>query len=392
MQKNKVLFAVHQLNYGGVQKAAITALNAIDYTKNDVTLYVRKDRLQLLPEVNRNVSRIIINEDRTRYYRKPYLACLSVCQYIAKLFGNKQWEGVLQEKIAYRLTTAQMAYEKSHYFPDEEEYDVAVAYISGYTAKFIAKYVKAKKKAMFYHASTDEHHDLHEAIMPSFDRIVGVNENVQNILKELYPANADRMTYIENYVDAYEIRRKSTVFAVDRPLDKTILCSCGRFAPVKGFDLAVEAAKLLKERGIRFLWYFVGDGPERAKLEQRIAEYGLHDEIRITGMQDNPYPYIGCCDIYVQPSYEEAYGLTIAEAQILGKPVVTTSTVGGKFLVKQEENGLIAAINAENLAEKISVMLCDSALRSKISAYLDKVDYEEKLDQYKKAWKSLLED
>ena len=43
--KKKVLIAVHQLNLGGVQKALISALNAIDYSKNDVTLYIRKNRI-----------------------------------------------------------------------------------------------------------------------------------------------------------------------------------------------------------------------------------------------------------------------------------------------------------------------------------------------------------
>lgn len=392
MEKTKVLFAVHQLNYGGVQKSAITALNAIDYSKNDVTLYVRKNRLQLLPEVNRNVSRIIVNEDPTRYYRKPYLAWLSLCQYMARLVKNRRWDDALQKKIIAYLTEAQMNYEKEHYFPETEEYDVAVSYISGYTAKFVAKCVNAKKKIMFYHASTDENHELHEEIMPRFDEIVGVNGNVRNILKGLYPAAADRMTYIDNYVDAEEIRKKSLLFTADKPEDRMVLCSCGRFAPVKGFDLAVNAAKLLKERGICFLWYFVGDGPERVKLERMIAEYGLEDRIRITGMQDNPYPYLGCCDVYVQPSYEESYGLTIAEAQILGKPVVTTDTVGGKFLVKHEESGLIAEISVDDLAEKIARILDDGDLRQRITDSLQKIDYTADFLRYRSEWQNLLEE
>ncbi|MBQ2724516.1 MAG: glycosyltransferase [Clostridia bacterium] len=392
MKKTKVLFAVHQLNYGGVQKSAITALNAIDYSGNDVTLYVRKNRLQLLPEVNRNVSRIIVNEDPTRYYRIPYLAWLSVCQYMARLVKNRRWDDALQKKIVTYLTEAQMNYEKEHYFPDTEEYDIAVSYISGYTAEFVARCVNAKRKIMFYHASTDENHDLHEEIMPCFDRIVGVNENVRNILRELYPSVSNRMTYIDNYVDAEEIRRKSLLFTPDRPEDRAVLCSCGRFAPVKGFDLAVRAAKLLKEKGIRFLWYFVGDGPERVNLEQMISEYGLEDCIRITGMQDNPYPYLGCCDVYVQPSYEEAYGLTIAEAQILGKPVVTTATVGGKFLIENEATGLISDIGADDLADQIIRMLSEEDLRQRIADSLQKIDYTADFLRYQSDWKRLLEE
>ena len=42
MGKRKVLIVVHQLNLGGVQKAVLSALDAIDYSQNDVTLYIRK--------------------------------------------------------------------------------------------------------------------------------------------------------------------------------------------------------------------------------------------------------------------------------------------------------------------------------------------------------------
>ena len=62
MQKKKILFVIHQLNYGGVQKALLSALNAVDYSENEVTLYVRKNHVDLLDNVNSNVSKIIINQ------------------------------------------------------------------------------------------------------------------------------------------------------------------------------------------------------------------------------------------------------------------------------------------------------------------------------------------
>ena len=82
-------------------------------------------------------------------------------------------------------------------------------------------------------------------------------------------------------------------------------------------EILKDLQLIVKEKNIDFGWYFVGDGPERTKLENKITEYGLMNNIIITGMQENPYSYIGACDIYVQPSYEESFGLTIKEAQIL---------------------------------------------------------------------------
>ena len=56
--------------------------------------------------------------------------------------------------------------------------------------------------------------------------------------------------------------------------------------------MAVEAANILKNNSVDFTWYFVGDGPERGNLEHKIAECGLENNIIITGMQKNPYPYM----------------------------------------------------------------------------------------------------
>lgn len=388
--KKKVLFVVHQMNYGGVQKALIPALNAIDYEENEVTVYVRKNRTQLIPNINKNVSEIIVNQDKTHYYRKPYMVMCLIGLEISNLLKNKKWyENIRKKMIAY-LNEAQMRYEKKHYFCDQKEYDVAVSYIQGYTAQFVAEYINARKKIMFFHVSTDEIHEVHERVMPKFDKVVGVNKNIQDILAVLYPVYADKMTYLENYVDTEEIRVKSQEFEVPKKAGKINLCTCGRLTTVKGFDFAVEAAKQLKEKQIPFFWYFIGDGPERERLEAKIHEYDMEDDIKITGMQDNPYPYIAGCDIYVQSSREEAHPLTIMEALRLNRPVVSTATVGGNFLIETKVNGILVDINGEAIAEGIA-SLCESReIFNDIKENLERIDYSLKFEEYKQGWKEIL--
>ena len=392
MKKRKVLFVVHQLNHGGVQKSLITALNAIDYTQNEVTLYIRKSRTQLLDMVNPKVHRIIINDDKTHYYRKPYMIYLQICKKICELLQKNNKSESIQKEIAMHLNQEQMKYEIAHNVELQESYDVAISYIQGYTAKFVAQYVNAKKKVMFFHGSTDETHELHEEIMPSFDYIVGVNENVQRILENLYPACAEKMTYIENYVDAEEIREKAKAFTIEKEDTRIVLCSCGRLTPVKGFDLAVEAAKKLRSSGVNFIWYFVGDGSERSKIENLITQYELESNIIITGMQDNPYPYIAACDIYVQPSYEEAHPLTIEEAFILRKPVVTTNTVGGMVLVSNSTDGVVTNMDGVAIAEGVKTILKDKDFQGKMEQHLKDKNYEECAEEYRANWKRILEE
>lgn len=392
MEKKKVLFVIHQLNHGGVQKALLSALDAVDYTENEVTLYVRKNRIQLLPEINENVHKIIINEDETHYYRKPYAATMLLCKKIVDILKLKNLSEFFQKKLVDYINQSQMEYEKKHYFNKQETYDVAVSYIQGYTAKFVAQYIDAKKKVMFYHGSTDETHELHEEIMAYYDSIVGVNENVQKILAELYPTYSQKMTFVENYVDVDAVCKKSKEFMIEKPQGTTVLCSCGRLTPVKGFDLAVKAASILKEKGISFLWYFVGDGPERTKLEQMIEAYGLQENIQITGMKDNPYPYINACDIYVQSSYEESFGLTIAEAKILNKPIVTTKTVGGNIQIEHLYNGLVAEIDEKSIAEAIMKYINQEKIRDNVVKHLEGFEYSNIYRRIQLQWEELLKE
>lgn len=390
MQKKKILFVIHQLNYGGVQKALLSALNAIDYSQNEVVLYVRKNRVDLLGDINLNVNKVIVNEDRTHYYRKPYAMWLTLSEKICRAIGKNDKAELVHQKLVSYLNEAKMQYEKEHYFRDEEEYDVAISYIQGYTAQFVAEYIRAKKKIMFYHGSTDETHELHDKIMEHFDKIVGVNEGVQNVLKGLYPKFADKMTYIENYVDAEEVRRRSQEYQIERKDVDFVLCTCGRLTPVKGFDLAIEAARILKENNNSFLWYFVGDGPERGKLERMIDENALNDYIVITGMLDNPYPYITDCDIYVQSSYEEAHPLAIIEALVLNNPVVTTNTVGGNALIKDSFHGVVVEKEGSLMAKAILQLWNDDCQYRKIQGNLKNIIYLNSFGVYQEKWKNLL--
>lgn len=388
MEKQKLLIAVHQMNIGGVQKSLLCALRALDYNRYDVTLYVRKNRCDLLEQADPRVNRIIVNNDKTRYYRKPRAVFLFLLYRVAELLHLDYLSP--KRKLETYVADRQMRYEKKHYFSDDIQYDVAISYIQGPTAQFVEKYIPAKKKIVFFHGSTDEKHALHEEIFPRFDKIVAVNSSCRDVLRDLYPAVKNKIGYIENYVDAAAVREAAKAYEIDRRGKPTVLCTCGRFTPVKGFDLAVEAAKLLKKRGFDFIWYFVGNGEQRPNIETQINNSDLTEMIQITGILQNPYPYYAGCDIYVQPSREEAQPLAIIEAQILGRPVVTTATVGGKNLIKEEETGLLAPITPEGVAAKIADLIENEPLRARIANKLKQTDDTAAAKAYRRAWANLL--
>lgn len=386
--KKKLLIVAHHMTIGGVQKSLISALKALDYAKYDITLYLRKNRTDLLPFVDKRVN-VIINTDPNRYYRKPYAILLQMKAIAAKLLGKKDTANKFNDILEEKIRQDAMQYEKKTYFSNAH-YDIAVAYVQGYVALFVDKCINADKKIIFYHTSTNDTPEIHHAVVPNYTTVAALHEQQKALLEEWYPASKGKIKIVENYTDKELITKQSKEFSIPET-NKTILCSCGRFAPVKGFDMAVEAAKILKDNNIEFIWYFVGDGPERNKLETKIAEYGLKNDIIITGMQKNPYPYMANCDIYVQPSYEESLGLTMLEAHRLGKPVITTATVGGCKLVKNGKNGIVCEINPEALAESITELINDKENYNDIINNLKSTDYSHDFEKYKEQWKNLLE-
>ena len=102
------------------------------------------------------------------------------------------------------------------------------------------------------------------------------------------------------------------------------ILTIGRLANQKGYDMALEACKILKEKGIEFKWYSLGIGPLKEEIEKYINENNLENNFKLLGVKSNPYPFIKDCDIYVQTSRFEGFGIAIAEARMLNKPVVTT--------------------------------------------------------------------
>ncbi|MBQ3006125.1 MAG: glycosyltransferase [Clostridia bacterium] len=387
--KKQLLFVINHLTVGGIQKTLISALKVIDYDKCDVTVYLRKNRTDLLPFIDKRVN-VIINNDANKYYRKPRAVWLQALIEIYKLMGKKQKAEEVKKDLSELINQYCMKYEYNTFFADKK-FDKAIAYANGYPAYFVADYIKADEKIIFFHTSTNDLPDVHKKFISKFNKAVAVHDGLIPLISEWHPCLEGKISVIENYVDTDSLRMQASEKNIATPEEKTVLCSCGRFAPVKGFDLAVESARILKNNNVDFVWYFVGDGSEKDKLLNLTEKYKLSDNIIFTGMQKNPYPYMAACNIYIQPSYEEAMPVTIIEAHRLGKPVITTATVGGCKLVENDVNGIVCGINSEAIAESITNLINDKEKLIKISDNLKSTDYSHEFEKYKEQWSALLE-
>lgn len=104
----------------------------------------------------------------------------------------------------------------------------------------------------------------------------------------------------------------------------------GRLVSVKGGDLAVEALRRLRERGLDTTLTICGDGPERGALERQVQEAGLQNAVRFAGWtgSDELAAHYRTAKLLLVPSRYEPFGIVALEAIASRCPVVAARTGG----------------------------------------------------------------
>lgn len=150
----------------------------------------------------------------------------------------------------------------------------------------------------------------------------------------------------------------------------------GRVSWEKGPDVMLEAAKRLLEKGPgrRVLVSFVGDGPERSRLEVRTRELGLNDRVRWLGRVPDALRLMPGFDALVLSSRTEGTPIVGLEAMGLGIPLVATRVGGVADLTGEDAALLVPSEQPEALAAALGRLLDDPrATERRRAAALDRV-------------------
>lgn len=362
--KKKIIFVSQALWIGGIETALVNLINKLDYNKYDVTCLITQNYLDMAERLTKSCRLIVADRHSLVSFTKPYKF-----KKLYDILEEPQGATIFRRLLWHILNILFKALEMhlySLYIKEQmtgESFDTAIIY-SDRVAEITVKALNAKKFLMFYHhgAMRKEYHDRYG--YEKSEKIIAVSDNIAQKLKEYRKKYANKIVTVNNVIDIDSIIEKSKEDIVEDGLfseDNFNIVSCGRLAKEKGFDLAVEACRLLVENNQKNInWIFVGDGPERKSIEKQLALYNLKNFIKLVGMKKNPYPYIAKADLFVQPSRVESFGLTIAEAMILGVPVLSTQTDGAKEIFEVKEAGLLCKISDEDIFEGIEKLKNDS--------------------------------
>ena len=382
--RKKILFVINTFSRAGAEMALLDLLRKLDEMneehgnrKYDISLLVLMGQGELvsqLPEsvhlLNRKYSMDSVLEPRgKRHMIATVLKALlhkgtgvRLTPYMLKAYRQmRRSREVRIDKLLWRAL--------SDGAPEfDETYDLAIAFLEGGSAYYVADHVKAKKKDAFIHIDYEKagySRELDRDCYVQYDALFPIGEQVRSQFLKVYPECAGRTHIFHNILDVDLIRAKAKETGGFSDTYSGIrILTVGRLTKQKAYPVAIEAMHLLKQRGLRARWYVLGEGPEREALMQQIAKDGLQEAFFLLGACSNPYPYFAQADIYVHATGFEGKSIAIQEAQILGCPIVASDINWEQ--IQHGVDGLICPLDANAVASAVQELIENPAQRKRL--------------------------
>jgi len=376
--KKRLLFVIDSLNCAGAEKSLVTLLSLLDYSQYqvDLMLFSHGGELQKLVPKEVNILKPM------KYSHFTNLNILNAILYSIKKFSFK----MLISRIKFTLKIRKGNYknvEKARFYweytsnvieENPNDYDIAISYAQSIPTFYVASKVRAKKKVAWVNVSYNLEgleKQFQRNFYKKYNNIIAVSDTTKEIFATTYPEFSKKIKVIYDINNPKFITEMAQLNTIEYDqFDGIKLLTIGRLANQKGYDIALDACRKLKEKGYIFKWYVLGKGPLESEIKQYIQKYNLEEHFILLGVKSNPYPYIKNADIYVQTSRFEGFGLAIAEARMLNIPVVTTRFDAVFNQMIHEKNGLVVDVNGDAVFNGIIRLIEDQNLREEIINYL----------------------
>lgn len=379
MGKKKLLFVIDSLNCAGAEKSLITLLSLIDYSEYDIDLQLFGYKGALQEFLPREVNLL----EPLEYTLFCNLNIKEAIKYSFKkvsfkmLVARLRFTWSIRQKKYLNSQIARIFWENTSKVINNsnKEYDIAISYAQGVPTFYVAEKIKAKEKYAWVNVSyrLDNNEKLFQKeYYDKFKNIIAVSDSARDVFLETFQEYSEKTKII------YDINNFSFISKMAESGEsysdnfKGIrILTVGRLDWQKGYDIALKSCKLLKEKGINFRWYSLGCGALENEIQKYINDNNLGEHFKLLGVKSNPYPYIKDCDIYVQTSRFEGFGLAIAEARMLNKPIVTTRFDAVYNQMIDRKNGIVVNINYKDVANGILQLINNKKLTENIVKYLN---------------------
>lgn len=198
--------------------------------------------------------------------------------------------------------------------------------------------------------------------------VIAVGEKVKNNLHELYKIDYSKLKVIYNGIEEYKGKIEA-VPEIKKYRDKGyfLVANIGRLSEQKGMEYYIKSIPKVLNSCPKVMFYIIGDGEEREKLEKLSIDLNIKDNVIFLGYRNDVLNIIYQVDLIVLSSLWEGLPLTPIEAFSAGKTIVATDVDGTGEIVKNNYNGLlIDSANSEQISYSIIKIYNDIAQKKEL--------------------------
>ena len=310
----KILEVIQSLASGGAERLVVDLCNELSKTE-DVTVLILKDVEHFyLPQLNPAVK-VIEAKMPVGGSLKQLIQC---CQLVRKIAPDVVH---MHSQARYTMLLANLIYGRKYKFYQTIHSDVCDHYAHGWSglqvrlSGFLGRCKFVTISETNYRQFCATHPKLKQSLIPNGRALPAISDKIDEVRKEMqaYRSEDDYLLFIH----------------------------IARCNPCKDQSMLIDSFNELIAEGEKLTLVVIGAGFDSALGKEIIAKAcnGIH----FIGTKENVYDYLSCADCFCLSSQYEGMPITLIEAYLSGKPIISTPVCGAVDIVKDGVNGYLSA-------------------------------------------------
>lgn len=375
----KILFIVNNFNIGGPQKSLLSllhyfpsnykidlmVLNGDDqlkkYLPDNVVIKHAPNPVKLLMLSNyKLVINILIGIIKTPVLTIKAVACILKTKLLKRKFTQVKQQFWHLNKNQVKVL-------------NPINYDIAIAVSGGHSVMYLVDYIESDIKVGWVrteYQNLQRDLELDNIYFEEMDKILSVSDQCSNKFTECFPNQSSKIKTFYNALPFNMYKKISNTENMDNNYDCFTITTISRLVQGKGFELLLEAAEILRNRGIKFRWNIYGTGPLKKEIQDEINSNDLQDYVFIMGFEFNTGKVLINTDILVHPSRFEGKSNTIDEAKYYEIPIVCTNYPTVSEQLTNRYDSLIVDFSGEAIVEAIYELIDNKELQNELKMNL----------------------
>lgn len=318
-------------------------------------------------------------------------------------YPEKSQKGQLLGKLINKLNE-KLHYRKLNKILNNYGFDIVIAIKEGWKMIEVARmnipvkycWVHTDYNSYYYTQGIFGSAEEELNCMKKFDGIVCVSEDIRKSIIDVI-GDPGNLCVKYNPIDIELIKKKADEVLVDvEPVGKEGIprfVTVGRLNYQKGFDLLLEACRMLEKDGLEYeLWIIGGQEPwgdEHNRLYRAQKRLKLKN-VKFMGARNNPYKYMKVADWFISSSIFEGYSLVSQEVAVLDTPMLLTDCSGVRELLGDSEYGIVMETSVVGIYEGMKRVIENPKLQAyykqKIMERKAIIEYEGRIKAIEQLW------